>query len=46
MASDLKVGLRTIEMRRAKVMRKMRVESLPELVRLAIVAGFLKPGDH
>ena len=41
-AADLDVGLRTIELRRSKVMKKMQAESLPDLVRLAIQAGFLK----
>ncbi len=41
-ALDLDVGLRTIESRRSKIMKKMQAESLPDLVRLAILAGFLK----
>jgi FixJ family two-component response regulator len=42
MALDLKLGLRTIESRRARIMKKMQAESLPELVRLAILGGFFK----
>jgi FixJ family two-component response regulator len=42
-ASDLDLGLRTIEFRRSKIMRKMQAESLPDLVRMAILVGFLKP---
>lgn len=41
-ASDLDLGLRTIELRRSKVMKKMQAESLPDLVRMAIQVGFLK----
>ena len=41
-ATDLDVGLRTIELRRSKIMKKMQAESLPDLVRMAILAGFLK----
>lgn len=35
-AHDLKLGMRTVEMRRAKIMDKMGAESLPELVRLVL----------
>ncbi|HEX5106385.1 MAG TPA: response regulator [Pirellulaceae bacterium] len=42
-ATDLDIGLRTVEMRRANIMRKMQADSLPQLVRMAIVGGFLKP---
>jgi len=42
MASDLDIGLRTVELRRSNIMRKMDANSLPELVRMAIVIGFLK----
>jgi FixJ family two-component response regulator len=41
-ALDLDLGLRTIESRRARIMKKMQAESLPDLVRLAILGGFLK----
>jgi len=41
-ASDLDIGLRTVELRRSNIMRKMDANSLPELVRMAIVIGFLK----
>ena len=45
-AADLKLGLRTIELRRSKIMKKMQADSLPDLVRMAILAGFLKPGGR
>jgi two-component system response regulator FixJ len=38
-AVELDIGLRTVELRRANVYRKMQVESLAELVRLAMLAG-------
>lgn len=41
-AADLDIGLRTVELRRSNIMRKMNAGSLPELVRLAIAADFLK----
>src|SRR5262245_24137272 len=41
-ATDLDVGLRTIELRRSKIMKKMQAESLPDLVRMAILVGFLR----
>lgn len=37
-ADALGVSVRTVEVRRAKLMRKMKAQSLPELVRLVIVA--------
>jgi two-component system, LuxR family, response regulator FixJ len=42
MAIELDVGLRTVEARRSSVMRKMQASSLPDLVRMAILSGFLK----
>jgi two-component system, LuxR family, response regulator FixJ len=42
-ASDLDIGLRTVELRRSNIMKKMQAGSLPELVRMAILVGFLKP---
>ena len=39
MATDLAMSVRTIEVRRAKLMQKMKAGSLAELVRLAIGAG-------
>ena len=41
-AADLDIGLRTVELRRSNIMRKMDANSLPELVRMAIMVGFLK----
>lgn len=42
-ATDLDIGLRTVELRRANIMRKMQAASLPDLVRMAILVEFLKP---
>jgi two-component system, LuxR family, response regulator FixJ len=42
-ASDLDIGLRTVELRRSNIMKKMQATSLPDLVRMAILIGFLKP---
>ena len=41
-AVDLDIGLRTVELRRSNIMKKMGAASLPELVRMAILIGFLK----
>jgi FixJ family two-component response regulator len=40
-AVDLDIGLRTVELRRSNIMKKMQASSLPELVRMAILIGFL-----
>jgi FixJ family two-component response regulator len=42
-AIELDLGLRTVELRRSTIMRKMQAASLPDLVRMAILRGFLKP---
>jgi FixJ family two-component response regulator len=42
-ASDLDIGIRTVELRRSNVMKKMQATSLPDLVRMAILVGFLQP---
>jgi two-component system response regulator FixJ len=42
-AYELKLGTRTVEMRRAKIMEKMNAKSLQELVRLVIA---VRPGDE
>jgi len=44
-AAELKLSVRTIEVRRAKLMRKMNAESLAELIRLTLAANrdFGKP---
>jgi len=42
-ASDLDIGLRTVELRRSNIMKKMQATSLPDLVRMAILVDFLKP---
>jgi two-component system response regulator FixJ len=39
-AYDLTISPRTVEVHRANVMSKMEARSLPELVRMAIAAGF------
>ena len=41
-ASDLDIGLRTVELRRSNIMKKMQATSLPDLVRMAILVDFLK----
>lgn len=41
-AVDLDIGLRTVELRRSNIMKKMQAGSLPDLVRMAILIGFLK----
>ena len=45
-AALLGLSVRTIEVRRAKLMRKMKAESLAELVRLALAAGNSLGGPH
>jgi FixJ family two-component response regulator len=37
-AAELKLSVRTIEVRRARIMSKMKAESLAELVRLTLLA--------
>jgi FixJ family two-component response regulator len=44
-AVDLDIGLRTVELRRSNIMKKMQAASLPELVRMAILIGFLPAGS-
>lgn len=39
-AYDLDISPRTVEVHRANVMAKMQAKSLPQLVRMALVAGF------
>jgi two-component system, LuxR family, response regulator FixJ len=38
-AAELSISVRTVEVRRAKLMKKMMAESLAELVRLAVAGG-------
>ena len=38
-AAELNVSVRTIEVRRAKLMKKMKAESLAELIRLTLAAS-------
>ena len=40
-AYDLGISPRTVEVYRANVMTKMEARSLPELVRIALAAGFV-----
>jgi two-component system response regulator FixJ len=40
-ASDLDIGLRTVELRRSNIMKKMQATSLPDLVRMAILIELL-----
>jgi FixJ family two-component response regulator len=42
-ATELDIGLRTVELRRSQVMKVLRAESLPELVRMAILVNFQPP---
>jgi two-component system, LuxR family, response regulator FixJ len=42
-ASELDIGLRTVELRRANVLKKMEADSLADLVRLALMIGELPP---
>jgi FixJ family two-component response regulator len=42
-ATDMDIGLRTVELRRSNIMKKMQASSLPDLVRMAILAEFLAP---
>jgi two-component system response regulator FixJ len=41
-AYDLDISPRTVEVHRANVMTKMKAKSLPELVRMAMAAGFVQ----
>jgi two-component system, LuxR family, response regulator FixJ len=44
-ALDLDLGLRTIELRRSNIMKKMKAASFPDLVRIAVTVEFLKPDE-
>ena len=44
-ARQLGISPRTVEIHRARVMEKMRAESLSQLVRMAFVAGIDPPAD-
>lgn len=43
-AERLSIGLRTVELRRSKIMRKMQARSVAELVKFICIAGKLTPG--
>jgi FixJ family two-component response regulator len=40
-AAELGIGLRTVELRRARLLKKMQARSLAELVRMATLVDFL-----
>jgi len=42
-AATLDIGLRTVELRRSRIMKKMHAASLAQLVRMAMIAEFLAP---
>lgn len=44
-ASDLDIGLRTVELRRSNIMKKMGAGSLAELVRLTLILDITPPLD-
>lgn len=43
-ASELEIGLRTVELRRSKIVQKMGVDSLAELIRILTLVGW--PGSE
>ncbi|HTN77830.1 MAG TPA: response regulator [Pirellulaceae bacterium] len=45
-AAELDIGLRTVELRRANVLKKMQVDSLAELVRLAMLVGIMPEAEE
>jgi two-component system response regulator FixJ len=45
-ALDLDLGLRTVELRRSNIMKKMQAVNLPDLVRMAVITGFFKPEGY
>lgn len=42
-AQRLSIGLRTVELRRSKIMRKMQAKSVAELVKFICISGKLRP---
>lgn len=42
-AQRLRIGLRTVELRRSKIMRKMQAKSVAELVKFICLSGRLRP---
>lgn len=42
-AERLRIGLRTVELRRSKIMRKMQARSVAELIKLICLAGKINP---
>ena len=45
-AADLDIGLRTVELRRSNIMKKMLANSHPELVRMCMLVGVFKPDPN
>lgn len=45
-ARDLDIGLRTAELRRSNLMKKMKADSLAQLVQLTVQAGFTLPDEN
>ena len=45
-AKELDLGLRTVELRRHQIMKKMKVDSVAELVKLVIEAGGLEDSSQ
>jgi two-component system, LuxR family, response regulator FixJ len=42
-SAELNISLKTVEAHRASVMKKMRVKSVPELVKLVLTNGVQEP---
>jgi two-component system response regulator FixJ len=44
-ARDLDIGLRTVELRRSNLMKKMEAESLAELIQMVLQVQFRSPAS-